>query len=172
MKILRFWEFFPQGLGPPWFPRSLLESCFHHGLLFQFFLSEDIASELHSCDRFFIFLMFLGWAKKITHTHTHVAVRFHYSLLGLLICPIIIYSIQLLWWDTKGYKHVERERETQKKHTFLILHTNHYHQIIVPSDAPGALRISIPGWANDPMQCANVKLVKTFRFLPDKGFTK
>lgn len=157
--------FFPQGLGPPWFPRWLLESCFHHGLLFQFFLSEDIALELLP--------MFLLGQENHSHAHTCCG---SFPLLTTR-SPNISYNNIFNTTSMMGYKGIQtcrdRERERQKKkRTFLILHTKHYHQIIVPSDAPGAPRISIPGWANDPMQCANVKLVKTFRFLPDKGFTK
>ena len=103
LKTLRFWESFPQGLGPPWFPRSLLESCFHHGLLFQFFLSEDIALELHSCD-------------QENHSHAHTCCG-SFSLLTTR-SPNMSSNNIFNTTSMMGYKGVqtcrEREREKQK----------------------------------------------------------
>ena len=112
--------------------RWLLESCFHHGLLFQFFLSKDIA--LDTCGLDFIFLCF--WAKTITHTHM---LLFIFTTRSRNMSWELSF-IQLVWWDTRDCEHAGK-----KTHAFLLLHINHHHQIMVPRDAPGALRISIPG---------------------------
>lgn len=103
--------FFPQGLGPPWFPRWLLESCFHHGLLFQFFLSEDIALELLP--------MFLLGQENHSHAHTCCG---SFPLLTTR-SPNISYNNIFNTTSMMGYKGIQtcrdRERETKKKNVLF-----------------------------------------------------
>ena len=117
--------FFPQGLGPPWFFRWLLESCFHHGLLFQFFLSEDIAWELHSCDRFLS--MFLLGQENHSHAHTCCG---SFPLLTTR-SPNMSYNHIFNTTSMMGYKGIqtcrerEGERERQTKNKTYFSHPAH-----------------------------------------------